>query len=47
MTMKHLKKGYKLVEVPSMEKKRKFGDSNISLLKHGPKYAWTVFKNFF
>ena len=45
MCMKCLKKGYKIVEVPSRELKRKYGQSNISLWKHGWGYAWTVFKN--
>ena len=47
MCMKCYKKGFKILEVPSIELKRKFGKSNISLTKHGFRYAWTVFKNLF
>ena len=47
MCMKCYKKGFRILEVPSMELKRKFGESNITLTKHGFKYAWTVFKNLF
>lgn len=47
MCMKCLKKGFKIVEVPSRELKRKFGKSNISLTKDGFKYMWAVIKNLF
>ena len=45
MVMKCLKKGHTILEVPSKELKRRFGESNISLWKHGWKYAWTVLRN--
>jgi len=38
MVIKTLKKGYKLVEVPSHEYSRKYGKSKISLLRDGWKY---------
>lgn len=47
MCMKCIKKGYRVMEVPSREISRAFGKSNISLGKHGWRYAWTVFKNSF
>ena len=47
MCMKCFKKKYRIKEVPSMELKRKFGDSNIKLYKHGWSFAWAVLKNLF
>ena len=47
MCMKCLKKGYRILEVPSRELARGAGTSNISLSKHGWRYAWTVFKHLF
>lgn len=47
MCIKCYKKGYKILEVPSTELKRKFGESNLSLVKHGLKYFWVVAKNIF
>jgi len=47
MCMKCCKKGFKIVEVPSRELKRKFGKSNISLTRDGFKYIWAVIKNLF
>jgi len=47
MCMKCFAKKYIVLEVPSRELRRHFGDSNIILWKHGWKYAWTVFKNLF
>ncbi|MBI2671805.1 glycosyltransferase [Candidatus Woesearchaeota archaeon] len=47
MCMKCIKKGYRIIEVPSRELKRFSGKSNISILRHGKRYAWTVLKNIF
>ncbi len=47
MTMKCLKRGLRIEEVPSMELKRKFGESNINLWKMWYVYAWRVFVNLF
>ena len=47
MDMKCFKKGFTIKEVPSMELARRYGESNLGLARHGPKYAWTVFKNLF
>ncbi|MEM2956394.1 MAG: glycosyltransferase family 2 protein [Candidatus Pacearchaeota archaeon] len=45
MNMKCSKLGYRIIEVPSKELKRKYGQSHVSLLKHGPRYFLTVLKN--
>lgn len=45
MCMKCLKKGYRILEVPSMELKRKHGKSGISLLRLGWIYFWRVLIN--
>jgi len=45
MTMKCFKKGLRVLEVPSLERKRKFGESSISLSRHGLAYAWQVLRN--
>ncbi len=45
MVMKCYKKGYKVLEVPSMELERKYGKSGISLLKEGWAYLWRVIAN--
>ncbi len=47
MDMKCLKKGYRIMEVPSFERKREFGNSNTSLTKHGWRFAWQTFINLF
>lgn len=47
MVMKCLKNKYSILEVPSMELRRRFGESNISLSRHGWRYLWTVIKNLF
>jgi|TARA_Y100000034_G_C6910285_1_gene424299 dolichol-phosphate mannosyltransferase len=47
MCIKCFKKGYKILEVPSMELGRRHGDSSIVLWKHGWKYAYITFKNLF
>lgn len=45
MCMKCIKKGYRILEIPSRELSRSSGKSNISLAKHGWIYAWTVLRN--
>lgn len=45
ITMKCFKKGFRVLEIPSLELKRKFGESNISLSRHGWAYAWQVLRN--
>ena len=45
MCMKCYKKGYKIIEVPSMELERKYGKSRISLWKEGWVYMWRVIAN--
>jgi len=47
MLMKCLKKGFRVSEIPSMELKRKYGKSNISLWKMWHRYMWRIFVNLF
>lgn len=47
MFMKALRKGYRVVEVPSHEYDRKHGSSNIKLLKIGWKFIWRFFVELF
>lgn len=45
ITMKALKKKYRIVEIPSRELKRVHGDSTINLFSMWYKYVWCVIKN--
>jgi len=45
MVMRCYKMGYSVLEVPSMELKRKYGSSGINLWRMGMVYAWRVFRN--
>tara|TARA_Y100000310_G_C20696421_1_gene826058 strand:- start:4851 stop:5537 length:687 start_codon:yes stop_codon:yes gene_type:complete len=47
MCMKCYKKGFRILEIPSMELSRKYGESSISLWKHGWMYIRAVFRNIF
>ena len=47
MTMKFLKKGYKIDEIPAHEYARKHGQSSIRLSKVWFRYIWSAFKNLF
>lgn len=47
MCMKCFKKKYRVFEVGSLELKRKYGESNIHIWKHGWGYLWQVFSNLF
>jgi len=47
MTMKFLKKGYKIDEIPAHEYARKHGQSSIRLRKVWFRYIWSVVKNIF
>ena len=47
MTMKTLKKGFRIVEVPSHEHTRKMGYSKISVKKVAFRYVYTLFKYLF
>jgi dolichol-phosphate mannosyltransferase len=44
MVVKALRKGYRVTEVPTHEYARKFGASALSLWKHGPRFAYSLFK---
>lgn len=43
--MKSLNRGYRVIEVPSRELERKFGQSTLSLYGQGPLFFWTFLKN--
>ena len=45
MVMKFLKKKYRILEVPSKELKREYGESGIKIFPMGFIYLWRVFKN--
>ena len=45
MTIKCLKKGYTISEVPTHEYERKHGESVINVWKVWPRYIWSVIKN--
>jgi glycosyltransferase involved in cell wall biosynthesis len=47
MTMKCLKKGFRVDEVPTHEYKREFGESVIRLKKVWFRYIWSFIKNLF
>jgi len=47
MTIKCLKKGYKIAEVPTHEYERKYGASVINVWRVWPRYIWSVVKNIF
>jgi len=47
MIIKTLKLGYRLVEVPTHEYKRKYGESRISILKQAHRYIYTLKFLFF
>jgi len=47
MTMKFLKKGYKIDEIPAHEYSRKHGQSSIRLGKVWFRYIWSTVKNLF
>ena len=44
MTIGCLKRGFRVIEVPSKEFKRRHGKSHLSLLRHGPRYAWCLLR---
>ena len=47
MCMRCFKNKYRILEVPSRELSRRYGESGISLWGMGYIYAWRVFKNLF
>jgi dolichol-phosphate mannosyltransferase len=47
MTIKCLKKGYRINEIPSHEYARKYGESVIALRKVWFRYIWSLLKNIF
>ena len=44
MSIECLKRGYRIVEVPTHEYARRYGESKISILRHGPRYVYVLFK---
>ena len=47
LCIKCLKRGYRILEVPSYEGKRIHGMSSLSLWRHGPRYLYVIIKNIF
>ena len=47
MVIRCLKRGFKIVEIPSMERKREHGISHISIRRHGPLYFWCLLREVF
>lgn len=47
MAMECLRKGYKVIEVPAHEYCRRYGKSNINLIKHGPRFVYVTIKKLF
>lgn len=47
MILKALRKGYRLVEIPSHEYERKYGKSQLSAWKKGYKFIWRLLINLF
>lgn len=45
MVMKALKKGFRVMDVPSREYERKHGNSSLSHWKDGHRFVWCVLKN--
>lgn len=45
MVMKALKKGFRVLDVPSREYERKHGESTLSHWKDGHRFVWCVLKN--
>lgn len=45
MIMRALKRGYKIIEVPSHEYERRYGKSNLSLPRMGWKFVWRLIIN--
>ena len=45
MDIKCLKNKYRIMEVPTRELKRRYGESNIKLWKHGWGYLWITLRN--
>jgi hypothetical protein len=45
MIMKALRHGYRVINTPSHEYERKFGESHINIWKEWPKFVWCVIVN--
>lgn len=44
MAIECLKNGFRIIEIPTHEYRRKYGESNISLIKQGPRFVYVLFK---
>jgi len=44
MVIRALKRGMRIAEVPCLERRRSHGSSHISLIRHGPRYAWCLLR---
>lgn len=47
MIMKCLSQGYRVLNVPTHEYSRRYGESHINIWKQWPKFVWCVVKNIF
>lgn len=45
MTIKFIKKGFRVIDVAAHETRRKFGESHINLWKASPRYIYSLIKN--
>ena len=47
MAMESLRKKLRVIEIGTHEYKRRYGDSHISLLRHGPRFVYILIKKLF
>ena len=47
MSIDCIKKGYRIIEVPTHEYRRRGGVSKVNTLRHGPRYVYSLIKNLF
>ena len=47
MAMECLRQGHRVIEVGAHEYKRRYGESHISLMRHGPRFVYVVLKKLF
>lgn len=47
MAMECLRQGHRVMEVAAHEYKRRWGESHISLMRHGPRFVYVVLKKLF
>ena len=47
MAMECLRQGHRVIEVGAHEYKRRYGESHISLLRHGPRFVYVLLRKLF